>query len=159
MDKKKLVETIRAQIEKDVEVLKASAKATIDAATNEESKAENEYDTRGLEASYLARGQAKRISELEDVLLLLKHVNLRTFGPNDGISSSAVVEVELNGKTSFLFILAKGGGVSVNFEGKAIQVVTPTSPLGEALLDQKVGGTAVVETGPQVREYDIINVW
>lgn len=159
MDKSKLIEAIRTQLVTDMTALKEAVKATIDAATNEESKAENEYDTRGLEASYLARGQAKRIADIEEVLLLLKHLNVRDFGPNDGISSSAVIEVEHNDKTSFFFILAKGGGVSVQFEGKTIQVVTPNSPLGEALLDQKAGGVAVVENGPQVREYDIINVW
>lgn len=159
MDKKKLIETIRTQLENDIAALKESVKATIDAATNEESKAENEYDTRGLEASYLARGQAKRMADIEEALLHLKHVNLKSFGPNDPISSSAVIEVEHNGKTSFFLILAKGGGVSVSFEGKNIQVITPNSPLGEALLDQKSGGVAVVEAGPQIREYDIINVW
>lgn len=159
MDKKKLVEVIRTQLENDVTALKEAVKATIDAATNEESKAENEYDTRGLEASYLARGQAKRIADMEEVLLLLKHLVIKNFGPHDPISSSALIEVEHNGKTSFFLILAKGGGVNVTFEGKNIQVVTPNSPLGEALLDQKVGGVAVVETGAQVREYDILNVW
>lgn len=159
MDKKKLIETIRAQLEKDVTSLKESVKATIDAATNEESKAENEYDTRGLEASYLARGQAKRIAEIEELLLLLKHLVIKDFKDNDPISSSALVEVEHNDKVSLFLILAKGGGVNVQFEGRNIQVVTPNSPLGEALLDQRVGGVAVVESGPQVREYEILNIW
>ncbi len=49
------------------------------------------------------------------------------------------MEVELNGKHSFFFILAKGGGVNVKFDGKSVQIITPSSPLGEALLDQKKG--------------------
>ena len=36
-----------------------------EAATNEESKAENKYDTRGLEASYMAQAQSLRVSELK----------------------------------------------------------------------------------------------
>ncbi|UXR64073.1 hypothetical protein EZJ49_13475 [Bdellovibrio bacteriovorus] len=100
MDKKKLVEAIRTQLENDITALKESVKATIDAATNEESKAENEYDTRGLEASYLARGQAKRIADMEEALLHLKHLNVKSFGPNDPISSSAVIEVGQQGTAS-----------------------------------------------------------
>lgn len=159
MDKKKLIETIRAQLLKDLSVLKEAALATYEAATHEESKPENEYDTRGLEASYLAGAQAKRISEIEELLVIYKHLDLKDFGPNDKINATALVEVEFNGKHSFFFIMAKGGGLSVPFEGKTIQVITPNSPLGEAMQDLLKGGIAVVETGDQVREYEIINVW
>ncbi len=159
MDKKKLIETIRAQLLKDLSVLKEAALATYEAATHEESKPENEYDTRGLEASYLAGAQAKRISEIEELLVIYKHLDVKDFGPNDKINATALVEVEFNGKHSFFFIMAKGGGLSVPFEGKTIQVITPNSPLGEAMQDLLKGGVAVVETGDQVREYEIINVW
>lgn len=159
MDKKKLIETIRAQLLKDLSVLKEAALATYEAATHEESKPENEYDTRGLEASYLAGAQAKRISEIEELLVIYKHLDVKDFGPNDKINATALVEVEFNGKHSFFFIMAKGGGLSVPFEGKTIQVITPNSPLGEAMQDLLKGGIAVVETGDQVREYEIINVW
>ncbi|HEY1079722.1 MAG TPA: hypothetical protein VGE46_06475 [Bdellovibrio sp.] len=159
MDKKKLIETIRAQLLKDLSVLKEAALATYEAATHEESKPENEYDTRGLEASYLAGAQAKRISEIEELLVIYKHLDLKDFGPNDKINATALVEVEFNGKHSFFFIMAKGGGLSVPFDGKTIQVITPNSPLGEAMQDLLKGGVAVVETGDQVREYEIINVW
>lgn len=159
MDKKKLIETIRTQLENDLVVLKQAALATYEAATHEESKPENEYDTRGLEASYLAGAQAKRIREIEEILVILKHLTLKDFGPNDKINSTALVEVEYNGKNNYFFIMVKGGGISVKLDGRAIQVITPNSPLGEALLDQKKGGVAVVETGDQVREYEILNVW
>ncbi|NUN05157.1 MAG: hypothetical protein HUU57_05290 [Bdellovibrio sp.] len=159
MDKKKLIETIRAQLLKDLAALKEAALATYEAATHEESKPENEYDTRGLEASYLAGAQAKRISEIEELLVIYKHLDVKNFGPNDKVNATALVEVEFNGKHSFFFIMAKGGGLSVPFDGKTIQVITPNSPLGEAMQDLLKGGIAVVETGDQVREYEIINVW
>ncbi|UYL07920.1 GreA/GreB family elongation factor [Bdellovibrio sp. SKB1291214] len=158
MDKRKLIEHIRSEVEKDVEVLTASAKATIEAVTGEESKPENEYDTRGLEASYLARGQAKRISEIKEFLVVLKHVNVKDFGPDDKIAGTALIEVESNGKTSHLFMMTHGGGVTVTFEGKKIQIVTPNSPLGEALLDLVEGDVAIVEQGDSIREYEIISV-
>lgn len=159
MDKKKLVETITAQLNADMAIQKAAALATYEAATHEESKPENEYDTRGLEASYLAGAQAKRIAEIEELLVIYKHLILKDFGPNDKINSTALVEVELNGKHSFFFIMAKGGGISVPFEGKTIQVITPATPLGEALQDLRKGDLAFVETGTQVREYEVVNVW
>ena len=66
LDKAKLVETILKSLEKDLEVLREAEKSTREAATHEESKPENEYDTRGLEASYLAGAQSKRIIETEE---------------------------------------------------------------------------------------------
>ncbi len=159
MDKKKLIETIQTQLENDLVGLKSAALATYEAATHEESKPENEYDTRGLEASYLAGAQAKRITEIEDILFYLRHVVVKDFGANDPISATALVELEYNGKKSIFLLLAKGGGVNVSFAGHNVQIVTPVTPLGEALLDQKKDGSAVVENGDQVREYDIINVW
>lgn len=159
MDKKKLVETIIAQLNADMAIAKAAALATYEAATHEESKPENEYDTRGLEASYLAGAQAKRIAEIEELLVICKHLNLKDFGPDDKINVTAVVELELNGKHNFYFIMPKGGGVSVSFEGKTIQIITANTPVGEALQDLKQGDVAVVENGAQVREYEIVNVW
>ncbi|WP_413581722.1 hypothetical protein [Bdellovibrio sp. HCB288] len=158
MDKKKLIEHIRGELEKDLANLTAVAKATIEAVTHEESKPENEYDTRGLEASYLARGQAKRIAEIKELLVILKHVVVKDFGPDDKIAGTALIEVEHNGKTSMLFMMTHGGGVNVDFDDKRIQIVTPSSPLGEALLDLYEGDVAIVEQGDQVREYDIISV-
>ncbi|QLY23963.1 GreA/GreB family elongation factor [Bdellovibrio sp. KM01] len=158
MDKRKLIAQIRMELEKDLESLTAAAKASIEAATSEESKPENQYDTRSLEASYLARGQAKRISEIKELLVILTHVNVKDFGPDDKIAGTALIEVEHNGKNSFLFMMTHGGGVNVTFEGTRIQIVTPSSPLGEALLDLREGDVAVVEQGDQTREYEIISV-
>lgn len=140
-------------------ILRTAALATYEAATHEESKPENEYDTRGLEASYLAGAQAKRISEIEELLVIYKHVIIKDFGPDDKINSTALVELEMNGKHSFFFIMPKGGGVSVQFEGKTVQVITPITPVGEALQDLKEGDEAVVDMNGQQRAYEIIKVW
>lgn len=159
MDKKKLIEVIREHLMTELEVLKTAAKATYEAATHEESKPENEYDTRGLEASYLAGAQAKRIAETEELLVVLKHVDPKTFTSEDKINATAIVEIDNNGKHQLLFILAKGGGVKVQFEGREIQIVTPSSPLGEALQDLKKGDIAVIDSGDSFKEFEILNVW
>ena len=65
VDKGKLVEALVAQLQKDLEVLNQAAVATYQGAIHADSRAEDQYDTRGLEASYLAGAQAKRVAELE----------------------------------------------------------------------------------------------
>jgi hypothetical protein len=65
VDKTQIVAAIRAELERELAVIAKAAEDAQRAATHEESKPENEYDTRGLERSYLARGQAQRAAEIQ----------------------------------------------------------------------------------------------
>lgn len=158
MDKKKLIEHIKDKLEAERLTLIAAARATYEAATHEESKPENEYDTRGLEASYLAGAQAKRVIDIEEMIVYCKNLTLKSFNNTTPIGSSALVEVEYNGKNLFVFLMPKGGGIVVSFEGKNIQVIAPNSPLGTSLIDLKVGDVAMVETETDIKEYKILSV-
>lgn len=158
MQKEKILNAILAELERDLAVAIAAAKTAQEDATNEESKPENEYDTRALEASYVARGQAKRVAELKESLVLYKNLKLRSFTSTDPISATALVEVESQGKKHMLFVMSKGGGFAVTVEGVRIQVVSPSTPLGEALLQSKEGDIISVELGDAEREYEILSV-
>jgi len=159
IDKNKLIEIIKNQLEKDFEVLKAAALATYEDATHEESKPENEYDTRGLEASYLAGAQGKRLAEIEEIFAAYKFLRVKSFLDSDPIGLSALIEVEHNGKKNILFLVPKGGGMSVQFDGLNIQIIASTSPLGESLLGLKKGDIAVIDSGKRELEYEVMNVW
>lgn len=158
IDKKRLLDQICHQLEEDLKAAKEAALATYHAATDEESKAENEYDTRGLEASYLAGAQAKRVQEIEEQLALYRHLEMKNFTEENPITSTALVEVDLNGKKSLVFVMPKGGGLSINYDGQPIQIVTPASPLGESLVGLKAGDVAQIEAHGHMREYEILNV-
>ncbi len=158
MNKQKLVDAICEKLEADLVVLKDAARATYDAATNEESKPENEYDTRALEASYLAGAQAKRVGEIEELIFVFKNLDIKNFKNTDAILSTALVEVELENKKSFVFLMSKGGGITLNIDSFTVQIITPYAPLGEALLGLKVGDTAIVESAKKILEYDILSI-
>ncbi|MBX2993915.1 MAG: GreA/GreB family elongation factor [Bdellovibrionaceae bacterium] len=158
MDKKALVTALIASLEQELEALIRAARATYEAATHEESKPENEYDTFALESSYLAGAQSKRAGEIDEVLSMFKTAEFKTFSKTDVISATALVQVESKGKKSLVLIMPKGGGVNLNFEGQMVQVITPHSSLGEALLGLKVGDTADIEINEQMREYRILSV-
>lgn len=163
MNKEKLVEHIISILENDLRAAIEAAHATYEAATHEENKPENEYDTRGLEASYLAGAQAKRVGEIEETLYLFKHTMLTKFSSKDAIGATALVKVQLlnNSKQpqiSLALIMPKGGGLHFNFDNFPVQVITPNSPLGEALVGMKKGEIATIEVGPQTREYEILDL-
>jgi len=156
--KKLLIEAFILQLETDLVAMKESARANHEAATHEESKAENEYDTRGLEAAYLAGAQAKRAGEIDEVLALFKTMSFKAFQPKDPVQAGALIAVEVDGKPSRLLMMPKGGAVRLQFQGENIQIVTPASSLGEALLGQRAGDTVEFEVGDQLRECELIAV-
>ncbi len=63
MNKRALIRKIVARLTEELEVCFRAVQASRAEATHEQSKAENKYDTRGLEASYLARGQSKQAAD------------------------------------------------------------------------------------------------
>jgi len=158
MDKIKIIHAFIGAIESELKILKTAAKDTANYATDPENKPENKYDTRGLEASYLAGAQAQRVAEMQDVLLCFRSQNIKNFHDGAVISISALVKVFSSEKTQFLLIMPMGGGQTIEFHGANIQVVTPTSPLGKALIGQFVGETVTILAGGRKREYEIASI-
>src|SRR5687767_406927 len=68
IDKQALVTALLAKLEAELANMTKAANTAREAATHEEAKPENDKDTRALEASYLAAGQAERVRDLEAAL-------------------------------------------------------------------------------------------
>lgn len=156
--KRDLIRQLQAELGRELLVLKQAALASREAATHEESRPENDKDTRAVEAAYLAGAQADRVRELERTMNALEFLPLRSFGPGDSILSSALVEVDLDGERLHYFIAPQGGGLQASVDGKRILVITPQSPIGVALLGKTAGDVVEVQTRNGVREYEIVRV-
>ena len=61
MNKTTVHQLIIDKLRIDLDVAERAAQTAYETATHEENVAENKYDTLGLEASYLATGQARRM--------------------------------------------------------------------------------------------------
>jgi hypothetical protein len=162
MDKKALIVQFIEKLEAERAALAEAALHTYEAATHEESEPEDQYDTRGLEASYLAGAQAKRVGELEQLILTLRFIELKHFTSTTPISASALIQVSSDDKVSWCFLLPSGGGMTVEHDGHSVQIVTPKSPLGEALVGRTEGQEVVVDIGSGLsktsKEYEILKV-
>ena len=145
---------LRSELERrlnaDLEALERAQRGAIEAATHEEAKPENDKDTRALEASYLARGQAMRIEELRRGLAEVAAFGLRDFDEQTPLALSAVVTVEDDEGEVTLFIAPHAGG--------RVGVVTPRSPLGLALLGKRAGDDIEVVVEGKKRERTIAKV-
>ena len=88
IDKRLLVQELRANLGREIDVLRAAARDAREAATHEEAKPENDKDTRAIEAAYLAGAQADRVRELERVVNALEFLALRDLREGDAIGLS-----------------------------------------------------------------------
>lgn len=158
MNKKLLLAALITRLQEEFSAVQASAAAACEAATHEESKAEDQHDTRGLEASYLAGAQAGRAADLQRLISAFRQTDLPDFGPQDPIAPGAIVELEQGKLKTFCLVVPQGGGLSVPFEGKTLQVVTPQSPLGEELIGRRTGAEFEVEARGGTRQYRILSV-
>ena len=150
MDKAQLRSELHAALTRALDVARAAHAAAMEGATHSEAKAENDKDTRGLELSYLARGQAQRVAELEAAASDVAAMKLRTFRAQDPIAMSALVVIEDAGERRSYFIAPGGGGTIID----NVQVITPQSPLGALLLGKHVAD--IVEL--RGRELEIVEV-
>lgn len=128
------------------------------AVTHEDNKPENDKDMRSTEASYLARGQAERARELERSLALLGSIPVRTFSSGDKIAATALVELLQGTSKLVCFLLPVAGGQRIRTDETDVQVVTPTSPLGKALMGLSEGDDAEVSTPQGTKVYEITNM-
>ncbi len=134
MDKKLLFEKLKQEIKKNLQLALGAAQNTYDIATHEENKAENKYDTRGLEASYLAGAQAERVRDLRETLGVVASLPVKYFTAENKIALTALVHISSDEKNLWVLLLPKGGGQNFSFEDKRIQVITLESPLGKSLI-------------------------
>jgi len=158
MNKTQILKRIVASLGESLEVLEKAARASHEEATHESSKAESKYDTRGLEAAYLAGGQARQAKEIMDAIKLYASLPLKDFAPGEPIALTALVELDSGGNRSTYFIGPKNGGLEFELKGKEITVITPQSPLGQNLMGKTEGQRWATRLGGSTLKYHIVSV-
>ena len=158
MNKPALVRALVDLLERDIARATQAAQRTREGAIHEEARPENDKDTRALEASYLARGQARRVVDLEQECKLIAFMSVRDFGPDDPIDLGALVELEGDDSRKWYFLAPAAGGRSLVHDGMDIDVVTPQAPLGRALIGRMRGDDLDLRLGGKARELTISDV-
>ena len=158
MKKKDVVDRIVEALRAKVALHLAAARAAHDEATHEDMVAEDKYDTRGLEASYLADGQARQMEEVANAHQEYAALFLKKFAPTDPIDVSALVVLEMKKKQFVYFVGPSAGGTEVECDGETVLVITPQSPLGKQLVGRKRGDTFKLKIGPFTDEYKVVSV-
>ncbi len=153
-DKNALRDALTRKLEDELSIAQAAQRATREGATHEEARPENDKDTRALELTYLARGQARRVEELSTALAETRAMPLRSFEAGAPIAVSALVTIEDEQGERRLFVALHGGGEKIG----DVRVVTTRSPLGRALLGKSAGDDVDFEQAGSLRELSILHV-
>lgn len=154
IDKNQLKAELVTFVENELAGAERAYRTTIEGATHEEAKPENDKDTRALEQTYLARGQGLRVETMRTTLAEVRAMAVDL--PPTHVALGALVTIEEEDETSLLFIAPGGGGARLAAE--KIQVVTPKSPLGAALVGRHVDDVSEVRIGGRVREMTITKI-
>ncbi len=158
IDKQQVLQDLIEQLEQEIRSIAEATQATIEGATHEDAKAENQYDTRGLEQSYLARGQAERLGQIRQGFDLLEKMQLKTFTEDSKISVSALLLLDEEGEQEYFFIAPSAGGMKIKSQGRLFRIITPQAPLGRKLMGLQVGDFAEIKVRGQEKSYEIISI-
>lgn len=148
-----VIAALRQSVAEELAAMERVAAMSRDEVSSDETRSEGKYDTRATEASYLARGLAVRILELRQLSAWFE-----SFNPEQRCVAACVgALVELEGGE--LLLLAPVGGGKVSVGGRAVSLVSPASPLGEALLELEAGDSVEIETPRGARSREVLRVW
>jgi transcription elongation GreA/GreB family factor len=142
-DKERVLAALRDASARELAAAARMTEAAREEATGSESRAENQYDTRATEASYLAAGQGRRWADLRAFADWLEQVDPRAAAPRVGLG--ALVGVWRAGATEWVLV-APEGGRSVVVDGVEVRLVSARSPAGEVLEGLEEGETTEVDT-------------
>ncbi len=154
--KREILNELLQKAREELNILETSARSHREFATDQEFKAESKYDTRALEASYLAAAEAKRVEELKLEIQILEEVDIDQSQKLGEISIGALVDLSHLGQVRQYFLIPTAGGTVIKIQETAVLVVSVFSPIGDALLGLKAGDEFEVETPKETRHYQVL---
>ena len=186
MNKKDILTRVQAAIEALLSQALAAATQAHNAAIDDQSKAETQYDTLAIEAAYLAEGQSKRITELKSQLQQLK---AQSTDKSDVITIGALFSLAYDSKPTdsddaikhfYLLPCAAGTCITVDIDqpegllsqsehrqpktsklkqSQKVYVITPEAPLGKALIGLTVDEDFSLNIGANLQTGYVVEIY
>ena len=155
--KDRLIAQVKAHVESELAAARRAQTETVRGATHEESRPENDKDTRALEATYLARGLAERVSAIEQTMLALETMRLRDF--DEDVPTALGAALRLDDDDSVYFLVPDAGGLKLHLDGVEVITLTPRAPLGRALIGKYQGDEVTFRSPQGARTCYLAEVW
>ena len=157
MDKFLLQQQVLERLAEDLQQAEQAARVAHETATHEENIAENKYDTLGLEAAYLATGQARRADAIRQAIAHWRQFRPLPYDASKGIQLGALVcLVGSDDKEQQLFLGPGGGSMKLISGTQLVQVVSSDAPLGRAMLGKCEGDAVSIEVAPVRQQFEVL---
>lgn len=150
-----VIEALRSQLRDELAAVAQITAMARDEATGSESRSEGKYDTRAIEASYLAAGQGQRL--LATRALAAWADGLDTQLAPRVADVGALVLVDLDGREQWLLV-APDGGRAVEVDGVRIRLISVRSPLGSVLRELEVGDGGEVDSPRGIQDVEVLQI-
>ncbi|VXC09462.1 conserved hypothetical protein [Pseudomonas sp. 8Z] len=159
MDKTQLQQQVLAHLQADLDQAHQAALSAHETATHEENIAENKYDTLGLEAAYLASGQARRVEELRQTLITWRQLRPRPFDTAQGIALGALIQLlDAEGRPQWLLLGPPGASMKLHIGEQTVQVIGSAAPLGRLLLGKQPGDEISLHLAGRQQHFEVVEV-
>lgn len=153
--KSKIVNNLKQQLQEKLDQAKLNYQSSKSLTTSEDMKSDGKYDTRAIEAGYLASAQKQRLDELEQDLQLLDSIE---FHDTKDISIGSLVEMEFNKTKQWYFVSSISGGPLLKIDDQVILIISAFSPLGNAMIGLSKDDEFELQTPKGIREYNVLNI-
>jgi len=154
-----LQQQVLERLAEDLLQAEAAARVAHETATHEENIAENKYDTLGLEAAYLATGQARRAEAIRQAMANWRQFRPPAYDASKGIQLGALVcLVDAEGNQQLLFLGPDGGSMKLVFGAQLVQVISSQAPLGKAILGKYEGDEVSMEIASIRQQFEVRRV-
>lgn len=157
MDKFLLQQQVLDRLAEDLLQAENGMRAAHETATHEENIAENKYDTLGLEAAYLATGQARRAEAIREAMARWRPFSPPAYDAGKGIQLGALVcLVDGKEKQQLFFLGPDGGSMKLGSGAQIVQVISSEAPLGRAVLNKCEGDEVSVQVASTRKQYEVL---
>jgi transcription elongation GreA/GreB family factor len=157
MNKEKLINQIVAHLKAELNNSEQAAKNAHLAATDDQSVAETQYDTLAIESAYLAEGQSRRIIEFKKALKAFEQLTIDD-NCKHVVLGSLVQLNEDQAENHWFFIAPAAAGFRAKIDEQHYTVITPQSPMGQALLGKQLDDEISIRLGHSELNDDIVAI-
>jgi len=159
MDKFVLRQQVLERLGEDLLYAEQAQRVAHEAATHEENIAENKYDTLGLEAAYLATGQARRAEAIRQAMAKWRQLRPSSYDASKGIQLGALVcLVDSDDKQQQLFLGPDGGSMTLVIGSELVHIISSEAPLGRAMLGKCEGDEVSIQVSQVRQQFEVLRV-
>jgi transcription elongation GreA/GreB family factor len=159
VDKPSLQQQVLERLAEDLLQAEQAVRAAHETATHEENIAENKYDTLGLEAAYLATGQARRADAIRQAMAHWSQFRPGPYDASKGIQLGALVcLVDADDRQQLLFLGPDGGSMKLGSGAQLVQVISSEAPLGRAMLGKCEGDEVSIQVASIRQQFEVLRV-